>query len=226
MQDSPGDVAVLPAGMFRIFDWAGDAPVLDPAPRLLPSDVLQTGDLVVRGETVHGEGTRATAVQQLLLDGADPAALADLGVAWVLVERSPGPLGESQRTLDGLDLVFSDDDLALYRVPGATQHDEPERAVVIAGHLLWAALLAGGLTGVVAAGIRQRLELVERGSGSAGPTRPETSSPRVEADSTCATPVAHCAQENSRARTRAFSPSTTRVSSSSIRSATAAVSPA
>jgi hypothetical protein len=153
VQDSPGDVAVLPAGMFRIFDWAGDAPVLDPAPRLLPSDVLQTGDLVVRGQAVHGEGTRATAVQQLLLDGADPAALADQGVAWVLVENSPGPLGESQRTLDGLDLVFADDDLALYRVPGATRLDEPERALLVAGHLLWAALLAGGLAGIVAARI-------------------------------------------------------------------------
>ncbi|HEY5855994.1 MAG TPA: hypothetical protein VIW24_18630 [Aldersonia sp.] len=156
VQDSPGDVAVLPAGMFRVFDWAGETPVLDPAPRLLPADVLQTGDLVVRGKTVHGEGTRATAVQQLLLDGADPAGLADLGVSWVLVERSPGPLGESRRTLDGLDLVFSDDELTLYRVPGVTQRDTTDGGITIAAHLLWAALLAGGLAGVVVAGIRQR----------------------------------------------------------------------
>ena len=38
-----GDTAVLPAGTFRIFPYTGSAPVLDPAPRMLPADVLQTG---------------------------------------------------------------------------------------------------------------------------------------------------------------------------------------
>ena len=35
-----GDVAVLPAGMYRRFEFSGAAPVLDPAPRMLRADVL------------------------------------------------------------------------------------------------------------------------------------------------------------------------------------------
>ncbi|MGY2062056.1 hypothetical protein ACW9HQ_44865, partial [Nocardia gipuzkoensis] len=62
--DGPGDVAVLPAGMFRKFPYSGRVPVLDPAPRMLPRDVLQTGELPVRGRVVAGEGGRAREVEQ------------------------------------------------------------------------------------------------------------------------------------------------------------------
>ncbi|WP_235916749.1 hypothetical protein [Antrihabitans cavernicola] len=44
-----GDLAVLPTGMFRIFPYTRSAPVLDPAPRMLSVDVLQTGELLVAG---------------------------------------------------------------------------------------------------------------------------------------------------------------------------------
>jgi hypothetical protein len=141
-----GDVAVLPAGTFRRFEWSGDAPVLDPAPRFLPADVVATGDLPVAGGVVRGEGTRATAVENVLLDGGSPAELADLGVGWVLVERgTPGPLGDSSRTLDALDPVFSDADLALYAVPNATivRASTRDRVITIGAHLLWAAVVIG-----------------------------------------------------------------------------------
>ncbi|QXN91427.1 hypothetical protein KV110_40010 [Nocardia iowensis] len=144
----PGDVAVLPGGMFRKFRYSGTAPVLDPAPRMLPRDVLQTGELPVRGRTVSGEGARARAVETLLLQGGSAQELAGHGVGWVLVERrTPGPLGESKTTLAQLDPVYDDADLALYRVPGAIeQRDDPpiRRSLVIAAHALWAALLIGG----------------------------------------------------------------------------------
>lgn len=155
-----GDVAVLPAGMFRKFPYSGDAPVLDPAPRMLPMDVLQTGQLVVgQATTVAGEGARASRVEQLLLSGSPPTRLADERVRWVLVERtSPGPLGESGRTLEQLEPVFADDELALYRVPGPIADTEPHgaRAASVAAHLLWAALLVGGAVGAAVRAARGR----------------------------------------------------------------------
>ena len=72
----PGTVAVLPAGTMRRFSWSGPAPVLDPLPRWVRADVLSTGDLIISGVTVPGEGTHARAVQELLLTGPDPSALA------------------------------------------------------------------------------------------------------------------------------------------------------
>ncbi|WP_430334252.1 hypothetical protein [Rhodococcus sp. ACT016] len=145
-----GDLAVLPAGMFRKFPYSGDVPVLDPAPRMLPVDVLQTGQLVVgQASAVGGEGARATRVERLLLAGAGPQELADEHVRWVLVERTtPGPSGDSQRTLDQLEPVFADDELALYRVPGTIPPDLGDgRAPALAAHILWAALLVGGAAG-------------------------------------------------------------------------------
>ncbi|MFB7720380.1 hypothetical protein [Nocardia sp. NPDC056100] len=147
--EGPGDVAVLPGGMFRKFRWSGGAPVLDPAPRMLPRDVLQTGELPVQGATVSGEGMRAGQVERLLLRGGSAAELARLGVGWVLVEGgTPGPVGESKITLGQLNSVYSDRDLQLYRVPGEiTPHDASAAARRVSGaaHLVWGVLLCGGI---------------------------------------------------------------------------------
>ncbi len=147
--EEPGDVAVLPAGMFRRFPYSGPAPVLDPAPRILPDDVLQTGELRVRGYAVNGEGNRARRVEDALLRGATPAEIAALGVGWIVVERTtPGPLGESGKTLAAAESAYQDSDLALYRIAGATPTDiatPTQRWISAAAHLLWAALLIGGL---------------------------------------------------------------------------------
>ncbi|WP_309230392.1 hypothetical protein [Nocardia sp. SYP-A9097] len=157
----PGDVAVLPGGMFRKFRWAGGAPVLDPAPRMLPRDVLQTGELPVQGATVSGEGARALEVERLLSRGGSAQGLARLGVGWVLVEAgTPGPMGESKTALGQLNSVYADRDLQLYRVPGSiTAHDASAGARRVAGaaHLLWAVLLCGGIVSVISlAGIPAR----------------------------------------------------------------------
>ncbi|MFD8243807.1 hypothetical protein [Nocardia sp. NPDC059691] len=157
--DGPGDVAVLPGGMFRKFRYSGAAPVLDPAPRMLPNDVLQTGELPVRGRTVSGEGARAREVENLLLHGGPPADLARLGVGWILVERTtPGPLGASASTLAQVERVYEDPDLALYRVPGVIERGAPttaQRWVAAAAHVLWGASLIAGP--VVVLGARARL---------------------------------------------------------------------
>lgn len=106
----PGDMLVLPDGSFRSTPlWSEGRAVLDPAPRLLDTRVLVPGDLVVGGAeraadqtTVAGEGDRARRAMEALLRGEAPQVLADMGVRWVLDERtSAGPRGESSRTLQG-----------------------------------------------------------------------------------------------------------------------------
>ncbi|MDJ0113969.1 hypothetical protein QM646_46400, partial [Rhodococcus erythropolis] len=95
----------------------------------------------VAGGAVGGEGTRATQVEDVLLAGGSPTQLADLGVGWVLIEReTPGQLGKAAATLDGLEQVFADNDLELYRVPGDVAAQEAStgaRTAVIAAHLAW-----------------------------------------------------------------------------------------
>ena len=112
INDDPRPVAVLPVDSMRRFEWAGDAPVLDPLPRWVRADVLSTGDLTIGGRTVPGEGERARAVQQMLLSGADRDQLADAGVGWVVVES-----GGAADTL-ALPVAYHDDDLTVYRVGG------------------------------------------------------------------------------------------------------------
>lgn len=151
--EGTGDVAVVPAGMFRKFDYSGGAPVLDPAPRMLPEDVLQTGELPVAGGKVAGEGTRAEHVESLLLAGGSAEDLAALGVRWVLVEqRTLGETGDSQKTLAQLENTYDDGELALYRVTGEVPADSAAtsaRVAVLLAHGLWLVLLTGGLGGAV-----------------------------------------------------------------------------
>ncbi|WP_405498739.1 hypothetical protein [Nocardia sp. NBC_00511] len=179
MVDAPGDVAVLPGGMFRKFRYSGSAPVLDPAPRTLKRDVLQTGELPVRGGVVSGEGARAREVEQLLLHGGSAAALARSGVGWVLVEgRTPGPLGESKTTLAQLDSVYSDGDLQLYRVPGTiVAHDATAASRRVSGtaHLVWAVLLVGGFaTAAGVSGSRRPRSVPGEAGGEARPDHENT----------------------------------------------------
>ena len=89
MDDSA--VAMLPAGPYRIIDGR---PTYDPAVKTLPAPVLATGDLVVSGVNVGGEGSTAATVENALLDplratapGADEAAP---GTAPAPDEATPG----------------------------------------------------------------------------------------------------------------------------------------
>ncbi len=154
----PQAVAVLPADIMRQFDWAGTAPVLDPLPRWVRPDVLSTGDLAVAGAAVRGEGTHARAVQDLLLAGAEPAELARAGVGWLVVERgTPGHLGDAEKTLRQLPIAYSDADIALYRVGGASTAASPgKRVAMLITHLLWAGLLLGGGAVLATARFRSR----------------------------------------------------------------------
>ena len=148
----PQPVAVLPAETMRRFSWSGPAPVLDPLPRWLRAEVLATGDLLVAGQTVPGEGARAREVQRLLLTGADPAALERAGVGWVVIESgTPGTTGSAAGTVSRLPVTYRDQDLALYRVGGRSPAAPPgARAAGLAARLGWGGWGVGS-AGVVAA---------------------------------------------------------------------------
>jgi hypothetical protein len=144
----PKPVAVLPPNSMRHYPWADDAPVLDPLPRWVSSDVLTTGDLVIGGQTVPGEGDRARRVEAQVRSGAGVAELANAGVGWVVVEGT----GEPRLSLP---VAFAGDDLVLYRVGG----DHPaasHRGIMIAAHLGWLAALLAGAAGMIATGTRRR----------------------------------------------------------------------
>ena len=127
----PRDVAVLPPDTMRQFGWSGPAPVLDPLPRWVRAEVLSTGDLIVSGRIVAGEGTRAREVQRLLTAGADRTALAAAGVGWVV--------------------EYAGHDMMLYRVDGVSPVvPQWKRTTVIVAHLIWSMMIA---TGALAMGV-------------------------------------------------------------------------
>jgi hypothetical protein len=154
----PRTVAVLPAGTMRRFSWSGPVPVLDPLPRWVRADVLITGDLPISGVTIPGEGNRARAVQQLLLAGPDPAALAPAGVGWLVVEAdSAGDMGAAARTLAGLIPVYRDHEFALYRIGGDMAGAPPSgRRTTLLAHLVWLATLLVGAAGAAVTALRRR----------------------------------------------------------------------
>jgi len=150
----PRDVAVLPPETMRRFDWAGPAPVLDPLPRWVRADVLSTGDLVISGRTVAGEGNRAREVQRLLSSGADAEALAAAGVGWVVTET-----GSTATSLGQLTVDYSDANLTLYRVGGADSGAPRwKRNMVIAAHLIWAGMLVIGAAILTGMACRRRTQ--------------------------------------------------------------------
>lgn len=151
----PGTVAVLPAGTMRRFAWSGPAPVLDPLPRWVSAEVLSTGDLIISGVTVPGEGAHARAVQELLKTATEPPALADAlskdGVTWLVVESgSAGDMAASARTVSQLPAVYRDNDIAVYRIGGHSDGlPGARRQVVLVAHLAWLALLVAGGIGAL-----------------------------------------------------------------------------
>ncbi|MDZ7883308.1 MAG: hypothetical protein U5N53_10540, partial [Mycobacterium sp.] len=133
-------VAVLPPDSMRQFDWAGEAPVLDPLPRWVSAEVLGSGDLVIGGQMVPGEGTRGRQATRLLLEGASQPELADAGIGWVVVESDSGALD--------LPVAYRDGDITLYDV-GGTSPAASGRGLLIAAHLVWLSMLVIGGIGAL-----------------------------------------------------------------------------
>ena len=158
INNDPAQVAVLPADTMRRFAWSGPAPVLDPLPRWVRADVLTTGDLIISGATIPGEGTRAREVQRLVLTGADPATLRHAGVGWLVVEEgTPGDMGSAARTLKQLPVSYRGRDLVLYRVGGDSAGVAADRRMLaLIAHLVWLAMLMSGSIAVAVAGWHRR----------------------------------------------------------------------
>jgi hypothetical protein len=137
----PRPVAVLPPDSMRQFSWAGEAPVLDPLPRWVSAEVLGSGDLVIGGQTVPGEGARGREATRLLLDGASQRELSDAGIGWVVVESGSGALD--------LPVAYRDGDITLYDI-GGTAPAASGRGVLITAHVVWLAILVGAGVGALA----------------------------------------------------------------------------
>lgn len=144
----PRPVLSWPADSLREFGWTGAAPVLDPLPRWVRAEVLTTGDLMVSGRLIRGEGSHLA--PDLLLSGSAPETLAEAGVGWVAVAQSPGETGAAATTLAKVPVTYQDAELTLYRIGGDAPGAGPRRRLVaIAAHTIWLAMLAAGATGMI-----------------------------------------------------------------------------
>jgi hypothetical protein len=97
-------------------------------------------------------------VQELLLSGPDPAALAAAGVGWLVVESdSAGDMGAAARTLGALAPTYRDHEIALYRIGGQTAGVAAgRRTATMVAHLAWLAMLIGGGAGAAIGAWRRR----------------------------------------------------------------------
>jgi hypothetical protein len=141
-----GDVAVLPWSIYRQYSWNGERPVLDPAPRYFPGDVVIADTLVVGPRIVGGEDPRAAAIGRLLRSRENLAAgLRRLGIGLVVVERHTPGFGQDAH-LDGR-LVFDGRWLQLWVLGppahGPTVPGDVSRAAMISGDLVAVATLLG-----------------------------------------------------------------------------------
>lgn len=112
-----GAVVVVPFEAYRRSSWNRDRPALDPLPRWLPAVTVASSDLVVRRATgavvrVPGEDQFAAAVKSALESTRPVAALARLGVRWVVVDQ-PGVAAPA-----GLVPRWAGPQLRLFEVPG------------------------------------------------------------------------------------------------------------
>ena len=143
---------VLPwAGSYRGFAWNHRRAVLDPAPRILPGEVLVDDRVVLTDRVVPAEDPRSAVVSAALARPDPAAALRSIGVRWVLVEEGMGdpdvPAGRTAYAGGGLRLV----DLSAGGAV-ATPADAEERwrtILVGAGHASTVLLLLWGLTWIL-----------------------------------------------------------------------------
>jgi len=133
---APGPVLSLPMSAYRSYPWNPGAPVLDPAARYLPAQVLTDDRLRVGDLVIAGESRAAAAVRDRLAAGRP---VADAGVRWVLLQRDTVP----PAALTGLVPVVRGPDLRLYRNPDYRPSDPATPSPL--GYLLAAAVFTGAL---------------------------------------------------------------------------------
>lgn len=139
LAEQPADqrrLVVLPWSAYQRFAWNDNRAALDPAIRFFPGDVVTNDDLATgTGRTVTGEDRVAARVTAAISEGVLVPVLADLGIRYVLVEKTApgdtGAIGAAGTVLhDGPELRLLD--LGSGTVPPRASY----AAVVIAGDLL------------------------------------------------------------------------------------------
>ena len=124
-----GDVAVLPWGTFRAFDWNGGRTVLDPAQRFLPGSVVTSTDLPVGRVVVEGDDPRVADVRAAF-DRPDSAArLRQLGIGWLLEEK--GQAGEELAGPPG-NVRYDGTELRLVQLAAAGERTRLAHATLVA----------------------------------------------------------------------------------------------
>jgi len=141
--DEGDRTVVLPwTGSYRGFAWNDHQAALDPAPRVLPGEVLIDDRVLLGDHTIGSESTELTRIGEALA-GADPArALRALGVRWVLVEHGTGDVG----AVPPGTVVWSDSELTLVDLgePASYQPERPPRWAVVGGDLITIGVLVAG----------------------------------------------------------------------------------
>ncbi len=141
--EAGGVLVTLPWRSYRAFDWATHGLTSsDPALRWFDIDVVTSDDLQVGDTLVTGESALAAQIGQTLRDGPPAQELGALGVSWVLVYPDDPAAGQVDRT--GLIPAYADEDVELFAVPNVGAVAEVgslRRALVVAAHLLWLAVL-------------------------------------------------------------------------------------
>lgn len=124
--ERPGTTVVLPwAGSYRRFDWNHRAAVLDPAPRLLPGDVVVDDRVLVDDLVVPAEDPLVRTVDGALRGDDPAAALAAQGVRWVLVEGSLDDAAAVGPAAPEGTVRFDADGLVLIELDGAPDAEGP-----------------------------------------------------------------------------------------------------
>jgi len=135
---------VLPwMGGYRGFAWNDRQASLDPAPRMLPGEVLIDDRVLLRDTMIPSENAFLADVGEALVQPDPAVRLRALGIRWVLVEHGTGPLGELPEGTE----AFADGDLTLIDLgePASYAPGRPPAAVVLGADLVTIAVLAAGL---------------------------------------------------------------------------------
>ncbi|MBB6626286.1 hypothetical protein H5V45_03020 [Nocardioides sp. KIGAM211] len=163
----PGaQVATLPWRSYRGFTWGHGLTSSDPALRMVDRPVLVSDVLQVGPTTIRGESVRVRDLGAALLEEPAAQALAAHDVTWALVYRDDPAAADLDVT--GLDEVYADRLVALYRVPGAAvppaATGTPARVMTgLVDVLALGCVLTGAALGVRRAG-RRRGKASGRGS--------------------------------------------------------------
>jgi hypothetical protein len=143
-EDDERAFTTLPWRAYRNFSWGNGLVSADPAPRWFARDAVVDDDLQVGSTMVAGENVRARRLGSDLANLPVSAAATANGIGWVVVYRDDPSAGDLD--LSDLDPIYSDAELALYRVPGPAAPDNRvswwRRATIVGGDLL---TLAGAL---------------------------------------------------------------------------------